>query len=544
MRKNFLIYQIIFSFFILSFSSCINQNFDLDDDKLDTNVTLGDSINLPIGDIEKISIYDELLKVCDALDFGDDSILYVEYVGAFPVNTNFSKFDVPTLSEGNPTEKTADISALSGLSGNIPVTEPYPLIKDEPVPFAINSPALIEGERITITPKKVGFRSFILQIKFKLIGLSFINTADDAQLTLSVKFSKHYTLKGADSENKVSRSVFLKDLNGNSEYPLGSIEVESYSFEEGEEAGLTYSVTLGGKTPIAFTANDPKFTFIPDPGEGELSVSYLGCSLKGEEEFRGYESGFSDLQNAFSGDDELKFKNPSLILDLTTNLGADFKLGLDLNAGNDKQPAFLENDLQFTKPEGDSKKTAHHELGPEQLKNFEEIISTPFPQELGYIIKLTFDDQNAILLPSEKLELSADYSFKIPFDFKNISLSLKDTITDLFNEDTYDQIFSHVDDVSIVADLDINIGNRGIELVVDAAILGSDKKKIPGLVTTSSNDNKLSIAIKGDDKEKMKKARHLELTFRLSGGGAIKESDYIKINKLRLVSSSGIHYEF
>lgn len=541
MRKNFLIYQIIFSFFILSFPSCINQDFDLDDEKLDTNVTLGDGINLPIGDIEKISIYDELLKVYDALKIREvDSVLYVEYGGTFPVE--FPAFEIPT--PGNKIEATTNINLPSLLEGNIPADLlPLSLFLDQSESYEISRPGLGETNGLQIDPKKVGFKSFVLGVKFKLTGLEFPGATEDAKLVVSVKFSKHYGIKDANSDNEIIIPILISELKLNN-YETGTIEVDSYSFEEEGESGLTYKVTLESENAIQVSATSPKFTFILDPGEGELSVSYLECSLNGEKEFSGEENGFGDLQGAFGDGDILAFRDPSLTLDLTTNLGADFKLGLDLNAGSDDKHAFLDNLLSFEKSADGSTKTESYLLTPEELKNFDSIISTPFPEKLDYTVKLIFNDQKARLLPSDQLELSADYSFKIPFDFKEISLSLKDTVADLFSEDTYEQIFSHIDDVSIVADLDLNIGGGGIELVVDAAILDSDKNKIPGLVDVSRDGNTLLIAIKDDEGEEMKKARHLELTFWLSGGGAIKESDYIKINKLRLVSSSGIHYEF
>lgn len=530
MRKNFLIYQIVLGFLVLSFASCINQDFDLDDGKLDTNVTLGDGISVPVGSIEKISIYDELLKVYDSLKVGDDGVLYVEYGGAFPVE--FPAFEVPTPD--GKIDVPTNITSLPSNGGSIPVALlPLPLIQETQETYKISVPELIEEESLKITPKKVGFQSFKLEPRVKLTGLTFPN-AGDAKLVLSVKFSDHYGLE----EDEITREVPISALSGNDEeYILDPIEVESYSFVEGE-SGLTYSVTLEGESSIQFTATSPKFTFILDPGNDKLSLSYLECSLEGEKEFKGEVAGFGDLQGAFSDNDTLVFNNPSLTLGLTTNLGADFKLGLDLSkdAKGTTTSAFLDPNslLSFTKSTDGSEKTESYDLTPEKLNNFDEIISTPFPENLNYTVKLIFNDTEANLLPSDQLELSADYSFKIPFDFANISLSLNDTITGLFSEDTYDQIFGHVDDVSIVADLDVNIGGGGIELVVEAVVLGSDYKEIPGLVSTtqSNNGNTLSIAIDSKDEVKMKKARHLELAFRLLGGGPIKTSDYIFVSLL------------
>jgi hypothetical protein len=260
--------------------------------------------------------------------------------------------------------------------------------------------------------------------------------------------------------------------------------------------------------------------------------------------------GFGDLKDAFSPGDVLEFKNPSLSLNLTTKLGTDFKLGLDLSktTGNDGEiTASLGDDdlFSFRKPEFGSPKTETYSLTPANLKNFDDIISTPFPTALDYAVKLHFDDANAKLSP-EQLELSAGYTFKIPFDFKNIDLSLKDTITNLFSEDIYDQVFSHTKkSVSIQADVvDVSIGGGGIKLQISAAILDANFDKIIDFSDVLKEDKTLSIAIAGNDLEKMKAARHLSFVFRLSGQGKIKESDYIEIKGVRIVSESGIHYEF
>ena len=89
-----------------------------------------------------------------------------------------------------------------------------------------------------------------------------------------------------------------------------------------------------------------------------------------------------------------------------------------------------------------------------------------------------------------------------------------------------------------------SIGDGGIGLQISAAILDGNFNEIIDLGDVLKENKTLSIAIEGDDLEKMKDARHLGFVFRLSGQGAIKESDYIEIKGVRIVSESGIHYEF
>jgi hypothetical protein len=507
----------------------------LDDDKLDTNVTLGSGIDLPVGDIEKISIYDELLKVCDSLKVGNNGVLYIEYGGTFPVE--FPEFTVPAIQKVDP-ERASILQNYSG--ENILLPDELLLTEDE-IADVMTKPEL-EDDNLHIDPIEIGFSSLTLKVGFELSGLNLDLDVEDNNTVIAVTltFPENYELEEELTINReVYREVPFKDINKNGYTFLEGIKVKSYTF--GDKGYLTYKVVLKKGDATSLDVTNPTFKFVleaesPNPPE----ISYLKCHLRGTKSFSGEVTNFGDLQSAFGEGDTLEFKNSSLSFDLRTNfISADFKLGF--NMSSDRTSASLgDNLLIFNKPEnGDTS----YVLTKTELENFDRIISTPFPQKLDYSVELIFDDPaQEVILPGS-LDLSANYSFKIPFEFDKISLSLKNTITDLFNEDTYEQIFSHVDDVSIVADLDISIESGRIELD-NAVILDSDSKEIPDLVTASKDGNLLSIAIKNNEEEKMKKARHLELTFRLSGEGAIKESDYIKINKLRLVSNSGIHYEF
>jgi hypothetical protein len=474
----------------------------------------------------------------DQLKVGPDNALYIEYDGTFPVE--FPDFKNPTIEK---LETTTSLDNEYEGTVTIPAAmEKAPLIPEERVTYEVSRPDLVEGnEGLAITPKKVGFNSFTIKVGFELPGIDFNSYGDDAKLTVQMTFPDHFLLKNQAENRIIKKSAFIRNITAGSYCSLGEIEVESYTFEEGESE-LTYSVVLeGGNSPITLTGNNPSFIFILDGGI--LDASYLMCSLYGKKEISGRENGFSDLQDAFGENDILKFKNPSLSFNLTTNLAASF--GLNVNLWKDDISASLKAPLTFDNPTGDTK-TQSYRLTPENLEKFDEIISTPLPEELAYTIGLVFNNQEAKLFPPDQLTLSADYSFNVPFDFKEINLSLKDTIAGLFDEDTYEQVFSHTkESVSIEADLvDISIGNGGIKLNISAAILDSNFREIINLGSVLKDNNTLSIAIKGGDLEKMKNARHLEFIFRLSGEGAITKDDYIKIDGVRLVSGSGIHYEF
>jgi hypothetical protein len=524
MRKNFLIYRIIFSFFILTFSSCVNHDFDLDDGKLDTNATFGDGIGLPVGNIEKISIYDKLLEVYDdTIGVGDDNVLYVEYAGTFPVN--FPEFTVPEIAAGGGEQTLSMGDNPILLQGVEPFHITVGTIKD-----MLKKPESKEG--LDLDPINILFSSCTLDISFGLLGISLIPEANNgAELIVTLTFSKKFRIKGADMVNNTT--IITDTIPFGSNQPV-QIEVESYTFDDNiTESDLTYSVDLDPGSATSLNPNDPKFNLVIN---GQPKISSLECRLSGQKNFNGAIAEFRDLQNAFGDKDTLEFNNPSMTLSFETNLDAKFTMGLNLRSGT--ITSILNPPLPFEPP-----KTPSHTIDTGRLSNFREIISTPFPEKLDYTGSLIFNEEDIATLPGS-VNLNATYSFKIPFDFKEISLSLKDTITDLFTEDTYDDIFSHIDDVTIEADLENSIAGTGMH--IDAVILDADRKEIPGLVETKLDGTKLSIAIKDDSYgATMKNARHLAFTFRLSGVDTkIKKSDFIEIKNLRLVSSSGIRYEF
>jgi hypothetical protein len=568
MKKDLLIYQIALGSFMLSFSSCINQDFDIDDDKLDKNVTIGNSINLPIGDIEKISVYDQIKELYKDLEVDDNGTLYIEYGGTFPVK--FPKFEIPSITT---TERLLAIKNVSGTTVTIPSVSlgkeeiTQKLVTDTIKNLAIDTK--LSDNELTFEPKKIGFEAFTLKIGLHLLDVTLTDgISDNAEVIVDFIFPENYNFRGVTS-NEIQMVVPFKEVSkaGEVYYPLaGRIEVESY--ELGGEEGIDYTVTLKIKTRDAieyiYFEQEPKFYLSIDTDPNPPTLSYLECSIHGTKEFTGEEKGFAELQDVFGANDSLQFKNPSLSLELTTNLGTDFNLGLKLSrdVGSENEiVASLTDKLPFVKSTDGLAKTETYDLSPTNLVNFDKMISTPFPQSLGYTVQLIFNDDEAKLPPTDDLELSANYSFKIPFDFNNIDLSLNDTITNLFSEDTYEQVFSYTDNVIIEADnVGVNIGvdkngKSNIELEIIANILdanseridiklGKDEDKVKeGKGYYVLKNGKLSITIEGGNKL-MKDARDLEFTFRLHGSGAIKNTDSIEIKGLRLRSDNGIHYEF
>jgi hypothetical protein len=546
-RLLVLFYHFVFSFLILSFFSCLNQEFNLNDETLDGNVTLGNSINIPVGDIQRISVYEELKKMYNQLKVGDEGVLYVEYDGKFSVE--FPKFTIPKIEETKRELIIRSLAEIPSLNVEIPLwmfPEDILLVTDIIEENKIETPEWGNESELKFNPTKIGFDALALKVGLGLSGIELTPEDNDAKVTLTLTFPDDYEFENSQNtiENTIDITIPFADIKDHIHY-LETIKVKSYTLSDQR---ITYTASLNKGNAKGLKITGAKFKLLIEADDpNPPKISYLQCNIEGTKDFTGTVDGFGDLQDAFGKNDMLKFRNPSLSLNLATNLDAKFNLGLDLlrDAGSgDELSAFLNEDLplQF----GNSTEPQFCVLTKDNLVNFDKIISTPFPNKLDYNVKLIFNKEEEVKLPPpDKLELSAGYSFKIPFDFEEISLSLKDTITNIFDEDTYEQIFSHAKgSVSIEADkVDISIGEN-IELTISAAILDADFNEIIDLGEVLK-DKKLSIAIKEEDMEKMENARHLKFMFRLSGGGVIiTDKDFIRITGVRLVSSSGIHYEF
>jgi hypothetical protein len=294
-------------------------------------------------------------------------------------------------------------------------------------------------------------------------------------------------------------------------------------------------------------------------------VEYVSGYAEGREVIGENEDGAVDIGNftdAF-GESILHFKNPSLQIDLETNLACSIDLEVDMFTldSNGGTIGNVELDgLAFDAPGPDkaypeTKTTSYHlspvkENVPDNITWKEFKLNNIFektPDALDYKIYANFN--TPVTLYPEGLVLSTDYTIKLPFDFENLQLKISDKIENLFSEDLYDQLFDYAKgNIKIEADnVDVQLGS--MKLKVTARILDGNSKEIginPKEMTLESganNQGKFSIEITDADKAKMINARHLEFDFEVDGAGAIKESDYIRIQKIRIISDAGIHYE-
>ncbi|MDR2691504.1 MAG: hypothetical protein LBB73_04295, partial [Dysgonamonadaceae bacterium] len=253
MKKNLLICSIIFSFFILSFSSCINSDFDLGDDKLDTTVDVGDSISVPVGDIQRINVYDELKKVYhDSLGVRPNGVLYVKYDGTF--NIEFPDFKLLEIDVNPPDEEVN----LRGPDGNTP-----PSGVELPISSFVSADEIISGEvdvieaprlgdgNITLAPEKIEFTSLTLEAGFTFSGLDFFPEDNNAIVEVILVIPKKYDVEGVGEYREIKKEFPFNQIKDGSPQSLGELKVKSYMFGGNEK--LCYRVYLKKGNATSFS---------------------------------------------------------------------------------------------------------------------------------------------------------------------------------------------------------------------------------------------------------------------------------------------------
>jgi hypothetical protein len=579
MKKQLLFFRLLPGIFIFFLSSCINHDYDLTDENLDKDVVFSPGgFNVPVGSIDTIFIGDELRKFLDEneteiLTDPENGVFYIQYSGEFPVE--FPEYTVPEF-KGIETEPV-------DVEGIVPkdMVDPYPLT----LPFNASDPIQIVSDKqanynleqpyfrtpkegLEVSIEQSYFSRYELNITVYLYHMKFLENSN-AKLLLAMDFPNNFTFQegGKDpitGKTHIEKTIDVAEFKGDDQIIQCTVtevaKLFSYKYDL-ENVILDYNVTLqiDGQTDIRLT-DAPEFNMDISINNDNVALDYVIGSVIGIESIAGsIETG--DFTDAFKGN-ILDFKNPSLYLNLQSNLQVDFNMDMILVAkGSEDEEigsAFVDN-LEFGKSAGELKEEQYllSPIQPEGVDYWKEFkMNTLFrqiPKEMTYEMNAHFNENNVKLYP-EGLTLSALYTIKLPFDFEDLSLQISDTITDLFSEELYDALFEYAEgNLKIQADnVDLVLGTD-MSIEVTAKILDENYQGVGIADQTfslqSGPQNKgFAVEIKPADMEKMVDARHLEFAFRLKGSGAIidvnyNQASYIHIQKLRIISDAGVHYE-
>jgi len=555
MKTLKLVFLLSTSFFIVYFSSCINHDYDLNNDKLDSNITVSpDGINLPIGNVEQFLIFKQIGY--DDIQVNTDGSLYIEYQGNFDP----SQFKIPDygIDDIDPVY-TEDLGVENLPNGNFDFSllPSISLLTGETLEYEVPNPQF-KDENWTIVPNQINFDYFMINIEFVLRGFS--NVTGNAKIILSMALSDNFEVEGETPVNgKIIRSIDFDGRNTPYTFSQG-IKVKSYKYLDNVVSNLSFDVELGSINNLKGTVNNPTFKLTLVTENNTTAIHSVRGAVTGREPFSGEIDGLDELKNSFGDDAVLQFTNPSLFLNVSTNLDADFRFDLDKIDAHNGQSVSLtgNNGLPFLRPDGTALATTSYYVAPKEdgkpanatwkPLGLNELFAS-IPEQINYDFSLNVDEPDATIVHND-LVLDGEYKFTLPFSFDNISIAVKiDPIS--LSENLYDNVLKYVKDKLTIQVDTVNISTEKFDklaLIAKINFLDANQQMIDNSVTKSVtlenglNIDKFVVDFSSTDLEKMVNAQYLNIEFILQGKGSLTKDDFIDIKGLRIISDGGILY--
>jgi len=560
MKKQSLPFLLFFIFYVTFFSSCVNPDYDLNNEKVDKKVLLSaDGINLPFGNVDTIVVYKKLGY--DSIKVANDGSLYIEYGD----NLDPGQFTIPNYTNlpviNDVTTNNITIDGVSGrfdsslLPGNA-----FPLLTGETLDYNVTK-ITFENTNWTIEPDSISFSTFTINLNPVLGGFSYVS--GDAKLNLYITVPKDFEVDEPLTAGKIVRTIeFNKNING---YTVPGIKLKSYKYPTNGFSTISFDLKLEEMNGFIANVTNPSFRLTLSTDNNNIAINSVTGSVTGKEIVADEISGFEELKNTFGDSAKLQLDNPSLFLSVTTNLGAKFYLDIDkIDANNGSPLSLTGNDgLLFEKPSApNTQKTTSYFIAPNPNQGAPagaigrtlalDKLFDPIPDKINYQFSINVNDPNVTLSPTGVL-LQGNYQFKLPLSFKDIKLNVKISPIDM-GENIYSNFLQYVQkSITIQADtvnISVNKINQ-LKLTATVKFLDAYQKEIENSVIKSvslengSNINKLVVNFSRQDLDKLENARYLDIGFTVEGkNGALTKDDYINIRGIRFISDGGILYDF
>lgn len=570
MKKHSLFFLLLFVSFAAFFSSCVNHDYDLSDEKLDKNIVLSpDGVNMPVANIEQFKIFERIGY--DNIQVNADGSLYIKYDGNFdPSQFKIPQYNFGTIPwAGNEDEIPVNFPA-SGTFTSLTLDQEVTLLSNA-ISYKVPIPSYNPDTDWEIVPEQINFDNLLINVEFTLAGIKIDNGT--AELNLELTIPDNFTIEengvsNTDGTTTITRSI---DFVGNGTYQLKGIQLKSYKFTGGNtdaqfsESQISFVLKLNSIKNLAGTVDaNPLFNISFTTDNDSRVINSVNGKVKGKVDFVGEVDGFGNLKSSFGTNAVLDFANPTLLLTATTNLGANFYFNIDGITADNKSPiSLIGNNLFFTKPSpsGTTKATTYYVSPidsfpvPADANNWagldlSNLFIPTIPEKISYNFSLNVDDGSATIM-YDNLVLNGNYEFMLPFDFKNINVGIK--IDPIFlDENLYDNILQYVKStLTVQADTVIISADRfeNLELTATIDFLTPNQVVVlssnPITLEKGTNVEKLKVEFSKDDLEKLENAnaQYLGIELRLIGKGALTKDDYIDIRGLRIKSDGGIHFE-
>ncbi|MDR2804589.1 MAG: hypothetical protein LBB85_02955, partial [Dysgonamonadaceae bacterium] len=441
MKRPVLFFQWILGVFCVLLPSCVDHDYDLTDENIDKEAVFSpNGFNAPLGNIDTLFIGNELRKFLADKEIEvrtdpNSGVFYVEYTGEFPVE--FPEYTVPVFEEIETERVDIEEIIPNAWEGRYPISfllpsgQTIPIVSDKHASYNLEKPYFrTPKEGLEVSIDRTYFNNCKLTIMVYLSNLQFSGTG--AEIRLSMDFPDNFIFRDhpqdpVTGKTHIEQVVNVAEFAGNYRCIVTNIaNLEFYAYQV-EDVQLDYNVQLHVTQPTNVSITDtPQFHMDFAIDNSNVSVEYVTGAAKGVETISG-SIATGDFTDAFK-ENILAFRNPSLHLNLQTNLRSDFNMDMTFvskKENNSEIATASISDLEYNKLASNAMNEANYVLSPQVTgvdywKEFAlNTLFTEIPHSIAYELNANFDDDNVILYP-EGLTLSVAYTLKLPFDFDEL----------------------------------------------------------------------------------------------------------------------------
>jgi hypothetical protein len=537
--------------------SCMDNKYDIDELNKEAVWSPG-GINLPIGNVKPFLLENELKKLFDdetVLKTDGNGVLYMEYSGSFA-------FDIPdiatTLDEGDLSQgvNVPMSSALTTLitSSPIKLTGAIQVAPTTSFSYDLPEPDIEAGSEWDFTVDSVGLTNCSLKANFTL-GFNVDDRGTKTKLKVVFTFPPEFVLK--NSGNTITKEIDLGTENNVLLAELAGFNSTNTS------TNVSYSIELafGDNTYVSRRGSAAPYfdmeLFVTNP---QLTTIKARVSIA-DQEIADDKIEIGDLSEALGEHGIIVPDNPSLTVTANTNLD----LGLEIVP--DKIKA-VKNGTSVREVGGGSTYMkipantpsvylfAAHYDGSVPENHFISLdigsLVKEKPDEIAYSFKANAITDKVVYFQAGNINLTADYTFKIPFSFREINLDIEPVILeDVFDGDIAEDIFKeNSGGVTIYADTAlISIGDNDSDLSINfnIAYLDEDKNVIKDKTQIfKSGVNTLNFS--EENLANLKNARHIQFSVQIvkADNGrplTFTDRDKIVIRKLKIKKTGGLPFD-
>lgn len=546
MKKSTPVLWLLLSSVLLITQSCIDNKYSLDNlpDKL---LVAGDSIVLPLGYADTLTLKKFMQdQSIDNLQISNDSLI-ISQSGAIDLTLPTNDLNIASTSVNSPTVITKPSGSTIPDNTWVPTNDPrVPAISG-------NIPGL------SITPSNSAVVKRIDNVIFKAgatltININLSGTVFDKNVNLLLDIPTGLVLQ------KGGNNITLT----NGKYAIAIAPGTTNISETFSIASLNNSESIQFSYSIDFNNANIKYLSSTSDKSFKLSVNASNLMVDkfyGLIDYSGSKSGIStDISSLYTDlskkqSDVISLYSPLLILNTQSNVGIPFNTTLAVSAKKGGTPISFDSNTQTSTqikvlPPAtiNETKTNHYEIDNNQI-GFSNIIKAR-PD----IINVNFNYASDLTANSHFISANSfgkvNYQFKIPMAFgSDFSLSYSDTITDVFDKDINEYLFSTgevkmtgtvVSTLPLNATFKVNILTEGKTLIPITS--QGEIKAYNG----TSKESPITIIIKASDIAG-KSPKDLIGTFSIKGsstsgveGKVIKSTDFVLIKNLKIVKAGGI----